>query len=413
MVSPGTNATGVGDETVDEDDQRRLLADPRFNAIVLLSAVGVFANQAIPAVLPSIATGLTLTDAQIGLVMTAFYLPTMAFVPVAAIVSDIYGRRPVVLTSLLAFGLSGVAVFWISSFELLLALRAIQGAAMAGLTPLAVALLGDFFEGERGTTAQGIRSSAHGLVIIAAPAIAGVIASFGWQYPFLLYSVALPAAVLVYVYLPEGVDRVGNRGDISSRLRGYVGSIVGSLHDRNLAVLVTGGFVLFFVRYGMLTTVPLLATRRLGASATQTGMVLSALGIVRIAVAPLSGRFVELVSRKPAAIASTAVLVASLASLAVVPTLYALVGAVALFGVGMALLNPLLNDTVTAIAPADERAGVVSSLHLCKNFATTVAPTAFAVGLAATNFALIYVGGALVALGYIGVVVAFLDPGSA
>ncbi|MFB6097071.1 MAG: MFS transporter [Haloferacaceae archaeon] len=402
-------ATDPGDEAATGG---RLLTDPRLDAVVLLSAVGVFGNQAVPAILPSIGAGLGLPDARIGLVMTAFYLPTMVFVPITAIVSDIYGRRPVVLTSLLAFGLAGVAVLGAGSLEALLALRAIQGAALAGLTPLAVALLGDFFDGTTGTAAQGIRSSAHGIVIILAPAIAGVLAGLNWRYPFLLYGAAFPAFVLVYVYLPEGV-RDRRNGDVGARLREYAGSIVEALRDRNMAVLIAGGFTLFFVRYGMLTTVPLLATRRLGASAAETGLALSALGVVRIVVAPLSGRFVARVSRRPAAAATTGVLAASLAALAVVPTLPAMVAAVALFGVGMALLNPLLNDTVTAIAPASERAGVVSSLHLFKNLATTVAPTAFTVALAATGFAVVFAAGAAVALVYVAVVVAFFEPAPA
>lgn len=406
----GGSDTGQASGDIEDADGDRLLTDPRLDAIVLLSAVGVFGNQAIPAVLPSIAAGLSLGDAGIGLVMTAFYLPTMLFVPVTAVLSDIYGRRPVVLSSLLAFGVGGVAVFFVDTFAALLALRAVQGAALAGLTPLAVALLGDFFEGTAGTTAQGIRSSAHGVVIIVAPAVAGVLAGVGWQYPFLLYGAAIPAFVVVFVFLPEGVENPGSDGDVAGDLREYASNLTLALRDRNLAVLVAGGFTLFFVRYGMLTTVPLLATRELGATATQTGLVLSVLGVVRIVVAPLSGRFVERVSRKPAAMATTGVLAASLSALTVVADLYWLAAAVGLFGVGMALLNPLLNDTVTATAPASERAGVVSSLHLAKNAATSLAPTAFTVLLAATGFGVVFAGGALTAVLYVGLVALVLDP---
>lgn len=392
---------------------RRLVTDPRLLSIVLLSTVGVFGNQAIPPVLPSIGRGLALSDAWVGLVMTAFFLPTMVFVPVVAVLSDIYGRRPVVLSALFGFGTAGVAVFAVESVLPLLALRAIQGASLAGLTPLAVALLGDFFEGERGTTAQGIRSSAHGVVIIVAPTVAGILAGIGWQYPFLLYGAAFPVFALVYLFLPEGVEDRSTTGDGTiEQLHKYVADISGSLRDRTLAVLIAGGFTLFFVRYGLLTIVPLLATRRLGASAAQTGVVLSVLGAVRIVVAPFSGRLVARTSRRTATAGTTGVLAASLGGLAIVSNLYALSAAVAVFGVGMALLNPLLNDTVAAIAPSSERAGVVSSLHLFKNLATTVAPTAFTVVLSATTFATVFVGAAGVALAYVAVVLLLFDSGT-
>lgn len=45
--------------------------------------------------------------ARIGLVLSAFFLPTMLCTPVVGVAADIYGRRPVVLTSLATFGVAG------------------------------------------------------------------------------------------------------------------------------------------------------------------------------------------------------------------------------------------------------------------------------------------------------------------
>lgn len=408
------------------DPQRRLLTDGRFLAITLASAVGVFGNQAVPAVLPSIGEGLALAEAEIGLVMTVFFFTSMLGIPVLGVVADIHGRRPVVLSSLIAFGGGGVAVFFVDSFALLLALRAVQGVGIAGTTSLSVAFLGDFFEGTTGTTAQGLRSSANGLTIIAAPAVAGALATFGWRYPFLLYGAAFPVAIFVYVALPEGrVARSDNgEGDdpsesdaggpgsttLRTELRRYAATMSESLRDRNIAVLVAGGFTVFFVRYGLLTIVPLLAVRRLGASAAVLGLALSVIGVVRVVVSPFSGALVGRVSRKVAFVVTMGVVAASMGLLAVVPSIPALVGALVVFSVGMALFNPVLNDTITATATAETRAGVVSTVQTAKGVANTASPTLFTLLLAATGFATVFLTAAAVALGYVGLVVLALDP---
>lgn len=395
------------------------MLDPRLLSIVLASAVGVFGNQLVPPILPSIGTGLTLSDTQIGLVMTVFFFASMLSVPVLGAAADIYGRRPVVLGSLLAFGVGGVSVLWVQSFPALLALRALQGVGISGTTALSVAFIGDFFEGERGTTAQGIRSSANGIMIIAAPAVAGGIAALGWRYPFLLYGLAFPVFLLVYRYLPEatasGRDEHTGTADggavtLRMELGRYVRTITESLQDRNVAVLVLGGFTLFFTRYGLFTIVPLLATRRLGASVATLGLALSLVGIVRVVVSPLSGRFVTVVSRKQAFVLTMGVVAASMAMLAVVGDMRGLAAALVVFSVGMALFNTVLNDTITAAATADTRAGVVSSVQTAKGVANTASPTVFTAVLAVAGFLEVFALASAIAVAYIVLVVVALDP---
>ncbi|MFB6097073.1 MAG: MFS transporter [Haloferacaceae archaeon] len=405
--------------TVADADQPRLVFDPRLLSIVAASAVGVFGNQLVPPILPSIGTGLTLSDTQIGLVMTVFFFASMLSVPVLGAAADIYGRRPVILGSLLAFGTGGVAVLAVGSFPGLLAMRALQGIGIAGTTALSVAFIGDFFEEERGTTAQGIRSAVNGAMIIVAPAVAGAIATLSWRYPFLLYGAAFPVFLVVYRYLPEATDATGEGGpgsadggavSIRAEVGRYVRTIADSLQDRNVAVLVLGGFTLFFTRYGLFTIVPLLATRRLGASVAALGLALSLVGIVRVVVSPLSGKFVSVVSRKQAFALTMGVVALSMAMLTVVGDMRGLAAALVVFSVGMALFNTVLNDTITTAADARNRAGVVSSVQTAKGVANTTSPTVFTAVLAFGGFLQVFALASAVALGYVLLVVVALDP---
>lgn len=389
---------------------RTLLGDSRLVSILFLSGVGVLGTQLIPPVLPAIQSGLGVSDAQIGLVMTALFLPAMVLTPVVGAICDIYGRRPVSLASIAGFGIAGVAIYFAPTFEALLALRVVQGICFAALTPLSVAFIGDFFQGQEGTTAQGIRSSTNGLVIIVAPTVAGVLADIAWNLPFLVYAAALPALVYVYYNFPEPEAFEGSTGgSVSAEVRTWIRGVADSLNDRNLLLLILGGFTLFLVRYGMMTVAPLLATRTIELRPSVVGMVFSLIGVVRVIVSPQAGRLAAWLPRKTGFIITMSVVGVSMAAFAVAISLPMLVGAAIVYAVGQSLFNPTLNDTVTVAAPADNRAGVVSALQGSKNLANTIGPALASLLLSVTNFRTVFLVAASIVVLYVGIIVVWLD----
>ncbi|MFB6097070.1 MAG: MFS transporter [Haloferacaceae archaeon] len=404
-------ATPTGVELTTDAPARALLTDERLVSILMLSGVGVVGPQAVPPALPAIQSTLAVPDAQIGLVMTALFLPAMVLTPVTGAICDIYGRRPVSLASLALFGAAGVAIFAAPTFEVVLALRVIQGISFAALTPLSVAFIGDFFAGTAGTTAQGIRVSTNGLVIIVAPAIAGALADVAWNYPFLLYGAAFPALVYVYYNFPEATafDDDAERS-VTGEFGAYVRGMLSALNDRNLLLLILGGFTLFLVKFGMMTIVPLLATRAVGLRPATVGLLFSLIGLVRVVVSPQAGRVAGWLPRKTGFVVTMGIVAASMALFAVATSLAGLVAAVVVYALGMSVFNPTLNDTVTATAPPDNRAGVVSALQASKNSANTVGPAAASLLFAATDFRTVFLAGGVVAVGYVALVVVGLDP---
>lgn len=390
---------------------RTLLQDPRLTSILLLSGAGILGTQLVPPVLPAIQSGLGVSDAQIGLVMTALFLPAMVLTPVVGAICDIYGRRPVSLASIAGFGVAGVAIYFAPSFEVLLALRVVQGICFAALTPLSVAFIGDYFQGEEGTTAQGIRSSTNGAVIIVAPAVAGALADIAWNLPFLVYLITIPAMIYIYYNFPEPEafeSSVG--GSVGSEVRTWVRGVAQSLNDRNLLLLILGGFTLFLVRYSMFTIAPLLATRTIDLSASTVGIVFSLMGVVRVIVSPQAGRLAAWLPRKTGFIITMSVVGASMVVFAAAVSLWMLVAASIVYAVGQSLFNPTLNDTVTVAAPADNRAGVVSALQSSKNLANTIGPALASLLLAFTGFRTVFLAASGVVLLYVLILVVWLDP---
>ena len=80
--------------------QRSMVTDPRLLSVLSVTAVAVFSNQAAPVAIPGISSSLAVSDARVGLVMTAFFLPSSVMLLVVGSLADIHGRRRIVLPSL-------------------------------------------------------------------------------------------------------------------------------------------------------------------------------------------------------------------------------------------------------------------------------------------------------------------------
>ncbi|MEF8786638.1 MAG: MFS transporter [Haloarculaceae archaeon] len=352
---------------------------------------------------PAIGEQFVLTDAEIGWVMASFSFSTFATIPVTGVIADIYGRRTV---ALFIFGASGIGALFVGSFEGLLLMRVLQGAAYAGTTPLSVALIGDLYSGTEGSTAQGVRASANGAANIVAPIIGGLLAGLMWSFPFLIYGLAFPVMVLLYVFYSEPIDNSTSRltDPLRVRLVRYLQNIAGDFRNRDLSVLVGAGFVLFVVRYAVLTYLPLFATRELGTTVFMVGVLLSIRGVVRVVISPFAGVIVGRLSRKPTLVWSFFIIGVSTAAMAFAPSVVWLGGLLAVYGGAIAIFNTVLNDTVTNIATADRRAGVVSSMSTLKNFGKAVSPVIFGIVLAATGFTVLFVLAAVLAVGYVALI---------
>jgi len=78
-------------------------------------------------VLPAMMDQLNVEPAEIGLVITLYTVPTAIFAPAAGMLTDLYGRRLPLFLGLRFFGIAGVGVGLMSSFEGVLVMRALQG----------------------------------------------------------------------------------------------------------------------------------------------------------------------------------------------------------------------------------------------------------------------------------------------
>lgn len=386
-----------------------LMSDRRLLTITLVSFAATFGSYAASPALPSMVSGLGVSEADVGLVMAAYTLPAVFLLPVTGVLTDMYGRRTVLVPSLLLFGVAGVAVAFAESFLAILVLRVVQGVGGAAIIPVAITLIGDLYTGEEGSAAQGIRLSANGLSSIALPAVAGFLAGVAWQYPFLLYAIAFPAAVATYWLVPETLETAGPVS-LSAEVRSYAHAIRLEVTDTDMAILLAGGFFQGFSYYAILTFVPLFAVDSLAASVFIAGAVLSARGVARIVLSPATGWVLTYISRKTALVGSLLITVVGTGLIGFAPSVLWLGGLVGLFGVGDALFTPVHRDAITDYSSDERRGGVVSGMLTLRQLGTTLSPPAFALVLVGAGYVWLFLLAGATYLLYAVAVVLWLSP---
>ena len=103
---------------------------------------------------PIMVEALGITEQSIGLLITAFTLPSFFFVPLAGIMADRIGRKRLLVTSLFLYGIFGGGCAFAPNFNILLILRVLQGIGTAPLTGVVSAIIGDIFSGQKRAEAR-------------------------------------------------------------------------------------------------------------------------------------------------------------------------------------------------------------------------------------------------------------------
>lgn len=362
----GERLFGVHAEMVSDVDFRLLLAS---------SAVAALANALVSPVLGSLTGPFGVTPAEIGLMVTAITAPPVVIIPLLGLLTDRVGRKPVLVAGLCCFGFAGLAITLTTDFRVVLALRVLQGVGFSGIIPVAITTIGDLYVGEDEATAQGIRFASSGVSQAGFPVAAGVLVASAWQYPFLLYGLALPVAVALVVFLEEPANLEPSGGPLPD---GSYVSRLGRLatRPRVLAYMLARGVVVLpFIAF--LTYNSLVVGNVLGGSASDSGLLVALYSVVYAVAATQTGRLVARFDGTTGPLISANVLLGGgLIGFALSPSLWVAAPAVATMGVGTGVGFSLFRTVVTGLAPSELRGGLVSVTESFGRLVATLTPLA-------------------------------------
>ncbi|MCM3880207.1 MAG: MFS transporter [Vicinamibacterales bacterium] len=305
----------------------------------------------------------------IGLLFASFSLAQLIATPALGVMSDRWGRRPVLIFSLLGTVVSFVMLAMAHTLVLLFAARIIDGLSGGNITT-ARAYIADVTEPHERAKAYGFLGAAFGLGFIVGPALAALFATISYTAPIWAAAVVtLIATAMAWFWLPETVHR-GNEETVSPWRA--LPEVFGRARLRPLLIAD-------FIYWGSFsvcnTTFALFAARRFGFDVTHTGYVLAAFGFLGVLVQtgmvqPMVSRFGELRTFLAGLVIAALGWGLVAASYSVGLFLLALIPA----GIGVGLCNASLITLISHSASRDEQGKVQGAAGALESLGRTIGP---------------------------------------
>ena len=198
----------IGDEMLDLDHRSKMVI---LGAVLLGLFLATLDQTIVGTALPRITTDLGGSD-QYTWVVTAYLLASTITVPVYGKLSDVYGRKPLLLIGITLFLIGSALCGASQSIVQLIVFRALQGLGAGSLFPISLAVIGDLFTPRERGRYQGLFGAVFGISFIIGPFIGGVLtdqASWRWVF-YVNIPVGLAALAVVATVLPN-VRRHGTR----------------------------------------------------------------------------------------------------------------------------------------------------------------------------------------------------------
>jgi len=357
--------------------EAKLYKDRNLHLIFGVTLMAVLGVSSITPSFPRIVEELGISKTDVGMLITVFTLPGVFLSPFMGVLADRFGRKRILVPSLFLFGLAGGACALTREFHTLLALRALQGVGVASLSALFATLIGDLFSGERMAAAMGLNSSVLSTGATTFPLIGGALATFGWNYPFLLPLAAIPLGFLILWYMHNTKPRRG------SSLREYLASTWSYLKSIRAASAYIAGVIAFTLSYGAkFTYFSLYLGTRFNASPFVIGGIISSMSISTALVATQLGRLVRIISVANLVKLGFALCAVPLLLIPFVQRLEMMLILTIVYGAGWAIIVPCIQIYISGLAPSEYRAILMSINSTMFRLGQTLGP--LIVGLAYT-----------------------------
>lgn len=336
---------------------KKVLQSKNIYVIFTITIIAVMGVASLTPAFPSISKALHLTKSQVGLLISVFTLPGIVLTPITGVIADRFGRKKVLVPSLILFAFAGFACFWFHQFTWLLIFRFIQGIGAASLGALNTTLIGDFFKGKDRPKVMGYNASVLSLSAAIYPLIGGIMATVAWYYPFLLPLLALPVGFLVIFVLEE--PKIEKTKSMAS----YFKAVGVSIKRKEVIVIFILSILTFVMLFGaFLTYIPFILNQRFHLDSSYIGVVLSLSSITAALVASQNGRltnkFGHLALLK---VAFTLYIIINI----MIPNIhgfYIIIIPILLFGTAQALNIPSLQTIIANLAP-DNLRGIFMSIN--------------------------------------------------
>jgi MFS family permease len=243
--------------------------------------------------LPKIVTELDINWTLAGVALTSMWIIYAIMQFPSGILSDIKGRKIIILLSMTVFSISYLLVGLSTSFLILLLSLLLLGAGTGGYPAVGISMITDIFKEKRGK-ALGIRDSAGSLAYIA-PILAATIASvYHWRFFFFLW--AAICAFSIYLFYIGTTESTTLPSQVSIKERVKDGAEI--FKNKKIQLLFTVNLLIAITWISYMSFFPALLVVEKGFTEIQAAIALGILGLGGFIFKPIIGSLSDKYDKK-------------------------------------------------------------------------------------------------------------------
>jgi DHA1 family tetracycline resistance protein-like MFS transporter len=305
----------------------------------------------------------------VGLLFAVFSLCQLVAAPILGDLSDRYGRRPILIVSLIGTVISFVMLALAQSVTMLFVARIVDGLS-GGNISTARAYVADITEAQDRSRAFGLIGAAFGLGFIFGPGISALLAPISYTAPiWAAAAITLVATAMAWFWLPETVHRAHAGTGMPFR---NLWSIMGRPSLRRVLMM---DFAYWFAFAMFQTTFALFAAARFDFDAARTASFFAAFAVVGAIV---QGVFIRIIVRR---LGDKVTFMLGLVFAATGLVAATLTHTVAFFAIsliplalGIGFGHPTMSSLISRAARAEEQGRVQGAASAVESLGRTIGP---------------------------------------
>ena len=170
--------------------------------LLFLSTLTVMIGTPLSPGLSKISDHFALVENAEFLTKFSFTVPAITFALFSLIIGyliDKWGRKPVLISSIILYVISGSIGFFVDNLYVIIISRAFLGIAAAGNMNTILTLIGDYYHGEKRDRVLGFQVAVGALGSVALALAGGALFDVQWNYQFLVY--LLDRGFIFYIFM--------------------------------------------------------------------------------------------------------------------------------------------------------------------------------------------------------------------
>ncbi len=300
---------------------------------------------------------------QLGWLMSTYSLMQLVCAPVWGILSDRYGRKPILSIGVLGYAVCLFLIGLAQSFTMLFVARSLSGILSSATMPTAMAYIGENSPQKDRSKGMGQLGAAVGVGVIIGPLMGGVLSVRSLSLPFFAGSgLALLSLLLVVFFLPE--SRLGQDSREEAAKAPTPGLRRRRAFDVYIPILLGPAgillLLLLIMSFGMTNfqgMIGLYVIDKFGFSTKQVGSIWMLMGVILILgqgalVGPLSRRLGELQLIKLGLLGGAL----GFAAVALAVDYFTLMLSLSFFILALSVIGPSLNSHISTYAERQQGA---------------------------------------------------------